>query len=260
MPYRRSHDLDKCSFFNRVISIIFAALIVLLALKGGDAMANVKPEDFFTGDYLQFAKAVDREDVELMREIAKRINLNSKVGDKQMTVFVYAVANKKTQAMQELVKLGADPTLVVPGVGAPLSLSASAEDSRLIKALLDVGCDPNTKIDDEPLIFDAQAYERKENLHELLHYGADLNIRDSLGGTVLREAIHDSHYDLAILLIERGADVHAVTHTGVSVGYSIQKELGRMQVGSPGAKKLEKIIEMMKARGVKFPADPPPKK
>jgi len=235
------------------------ATLVAPILIGGDAMA-LEAKEFFAGDYLQFAQAIDREDTASMREISKRIDLNAKVGEKQMTVFVYAVVNKKTKSMQELVSLGANPALVVSGVGAPLSLAASAEDPKLIEVLLDAGCDPNTKIDDEPLLFDAQLQDRKEIVNILLQHGANINATDSLGNSALKYAIGTMHYDMAIFLIEKGADVHSKTLDGVSVAYSAERARGRMQPGSSGARKLEKIIDMMKARGVRFPADPPPKR
>jgi ankyrin repeat protein len=219
----------------------------------------VEAKDFFSGEYLEFARAIDREDISAMRETSKRIDLNTKIGEKQMTVFVYAVAAKKIKAMQELVRLGANPELVVPGVGAPLSLAAAAEDSKILAALLDAGCDPNARIDDEPLLFAAQRHDRMANIDLLIEKGASVNAADSAGNTVLTEAIYSMHFDTAIRLIAHGSDVFAKTDNGLSVAYIAQRAKDRMQPESPGAEKVERIIELMKSRGVKFPAAPPPK-
>jgi len=243
-----------------VLLIISAALYVLLMLKSGEAMATVKAGDFFTGNYLLFANAIDQENTIKMRELASHIDLNKRVGEREMTVFVYAVAAKRIDAMKELVRLGADPTLVVSGVGAPLSLAASADDPILIETLLKAGCNPNAVINNEPILFNAQLQDRPKVIEVMLKNGSDINITDSLGNNVLKYAIGTMHYDMAIFLITKGADVHAKTHDGLSIAYSTERARSRMVPNSPGAKKLEKIIEMMKERGVKFPADPPPKK
>jgi ankyrin repeat protein len=257
-PYKTQSHEDL--FIKSVYLIILAIFIFVLTFRSGDAMAALKPEDFFYGDYLKMAQAIDREDIESMRKISKRIDLNGKIGEKQMTVFVYAVANKKIGAMQELINLRADPTLVVSGVGAPLSLAASSDDLKLLEMLLKSGCNPNAEFDDEPLIFLAQLQDRKETVKMLLDYGADIEARDSIGYTVLGEAIDTTHYDMALYLIEQGANVHSKTFDGVSIAYSTERALARMSPGSPGARKLERIIDMMKQRGVTFPAAPPPKK
>ena len=126
--------------------------------------------------------------------------------------------------------------------------------------MLDAGCDPDSMTDDEPLLFSAQMQDRQEMVDVLLKHDADINKTDSLGNNVLRHAIGTMHLDMAIFLISHGTDVHAKTFDGVSIAYSTERALARMSPGSPGARKLERIIDTMKRRGVKFPADPPPKK
>ncbi|MDP9790975.1 ankyrin repeat domain-containing protein [Agrobacterium tumefaciens] len=119
--------------------------------------------------------------------------------------------------------------------------------------------------------------------------GADINYRDKLGGSVLDDAIAVRKPEIAIFLVEQGADVDGVMTNGSSTAWAVQWTLGRLQPRSPSgtvtditmsdgnpsavdktpaptqsddtAARLrsgfERLRDMMIARGVKFPADPP---
>jgi uncharacterized protein len=254
-----SNFLRILDFFETRFRAALAVFFLVLSMGSGEVMA-MEPEDFFTGDYLEVAKAIDRGDVRIIQLLSRRVDLNKRVDDKEMTLFVYAVGNRRLNVLRELITLGADPYLNVAGVGSPLSLAAMSDDPRLLVELLNAGCDPNTMSDDEPLLFIPQMQNRREMVKVLLDYKANINKPDVIGNTVLEQALSSKHYDMAMFLIEQGANVHAKNDNGVSVAYSLEWEMKRISTDSPSAKKLQKIKSMMEARGVNFPAAPPPKK
>jgi ankyrin repeat protein len=83
-----------------------------------------------------------------------------------------------------------------------------ADSGVWIKALLDGGLSPNAKDKtfDKPIVFQSIKAKNTETLKVMLDYGADINTVNSLGSTLLFEALNYHAYDHVFLLLERGAD------------------------------------------------------
>ena len=79
--------------------------------------------------------------------------------------------------------------------------------------------------------------------------GVDLNVRDPDGTTALVVAIINAHYDLAALLLDRGADPNVADNTGVAALYSLvdMNTLAPMQ-GRPAPKLVDSITAVDLAR------------
>ena len=83
-----------------------------------------------------------------------------------------------------------------------------------ISAVVLVGCG-------EPSIHDAAHTGNIEAVKKHLASGADLNTKDSEGGTPLHHAAWNGHKEVAELLIEKGAVVNALGVNGTPLDWAI---------------------------------------
>jgi hypothetical protein len=222
-------------------------------------MPNLAPERFFESKALDLANAIDSGDAVEIRRRANGLDLNA-VHKDRMTFLFYAINTKRLAAITELVKAGANPQQVDKQLGSPLDLAVRLEDSQVLKAMLDGGVSPDARNSwGNPLLFSAACLDSMDSLRLLVERKANLNAKDQgLGRTAASEALSAHCYDHVEFLIEHGADVKVTLVNGVTLSYSLQRQLERQHVGTPAFKKLTKIKRLMQDRGVKFPADPPP--
>jgi len=106
--------------------------------------------------------------------------------------------------------------------GPPLAYAlGSGRHDRLRKLLAD-GENPNVCLLGFSLLTLAGASGNVEEVRILLDSGAHPDLpRDSAGGTPLLSAIDAGHYEVARLLIQRGADVHVVADGNVTALYRL---------------------------------------
>jgi len=158
---------------------------------------NFQPEDFFTGNLLPLARAIYDDDAKAVKNYIqnKGIDVNT-VGEKHgYTLLLYAISAESKSVVKALLELGANPNLV-----------------------------SNTKVyenddSDEYYIFDRYPLPDATYLPDLffvktlLKYGADPNL-----GNPLHEAIVNTPEDSTIkmfdLLLENGANINALNNNG----------------------------------------------
>jgi hypothetical protein len=100
----------------------------------------------------------------------------------------------------------------------------ATHDVPLLRAALDAGLDPNGLADSvNPVLFATEFHEWEEGVATLLDAGAMIDQTDSSGFTVLMRAIDEGHYDLAALLLARGAAEDRVAEYGKSMETLIAK-------------------------------------
>ena len=87
-----------------------------------------------------------------------------------------------------------------------------------IAALLLVGCGESAS---DISIHDAAHTGNIEAVKKHLASGADLNAKDSEGGTPLHHAAWNGHKEVAELLIEKAADVNALGDNGTPLDWAI---------------------------------------
>src|SRR5690625_1762363 len=237
-----------------------AGILGLLGLSGC-VMGKLAADDYFSGDYLEAARAITANDMTALRQIAARLDDIDAPGRKEITLLWFAFSNERFEAIQTLIELGSNPAgQVVKGLGSPLLAAIQHKDVRYLKAMLDAGVDPNFKRHgEEPILHAAAGPEGQslEHLKLLLIHGADINARDSLGLTPLIQAINTHRPDVALYLVERGADVNAFTRNGVTMMFAVQSVIDFQQPGSPLRLDYERLRDRMIEKGAKYPPDPP---
>ena len=104
----------------------------------------------------------------------------------------------------------------------------------------------------EPLLHIAAGQFRRENIDLLLKYGADINIHKDNGSTAAQVAARLGRFDLAAYLLDKGLSYNLQ-------GLARSVEARHVPPNSEAQRWKNKVILMLKERGVDFPALPPPK-
>lgn len=227
----------------------------------------LRAEDYFSGRKLKIAQAMDAGDMAAVRRLAEGVDL-AEPADKGMTLMWYAMqpAKPNLEAVKTLVALGVDPdTQIAQGIGTALQYAFITREEpndrsgvRLLQAMLDGGLSPNKTTKDGTTLLQRAAGPGGgllEPVELLLARGAEINARDSIGGTALGKAVR-LHPEIASLLVRGGADVGAFDRGGVTPAWSVFKDIERQQAG-PYRTKLEQLRDLMIAKGAKWPPDSP---
>ena len=234
----------------------------------GMIMKTKNPDQFFDGQMLEMAKAIQSNDMARLRQLAVGQNL-TQPGRQDMTLMWFAIQSDpvNAEAVKTLVSLGVDPdTQVIKDFGSPLDYvfmsRKSADDTtglKLLQAMLDGGMSPNkTKPDGTTLLQKAvgPGSGSLAMVQLLLQRGSDINARDRIGGTALYEAITTDRPNLAIHLVQHGAKVDTYTVNGVTIGWSVKRTLDRMNP-NPIRTEFEQLRDLLVSKGMKWPPDSP---
>ncbi|NJQ18127.1 ankyrin repeat domain-containing protein [Pantoea sp. LS15] len=241
-------------------------LIFIVLLQGCRQNSDQNPQDYFSGQQLVLAQAIESGKIDEVKKRLTGTDLN-KPGQRDMTLLFWALMNtlydKKTQPrlqiVTELIRAGADPLQPRPnGKSSPAEFVLMADSGEWIKAMLDGGLSPNAKdkIFDEPIIFETIKAKNTRTLEVMLDKGSNIDVADSLGETLLIDALDYGAYDHVLLLLQRGANPEIKAESGWSMGNQLQLELDRAKEGSELYKKLNEIKEALIQHGGKWPPTP----
>lgn len=248
----------------KVIVSIFTLLIF-----GCKKNIDYEPEDFFQGRQLEIAKVIyEGNEEELFRKLPliSKEELN-KPAKAEMTLLFWAMTAtlgdnatpERLHIISDLVRAGADPLQPQPeGPGSPAEFAMKSDKGVWIKAMLEGGLSPNAreKRHNEAIIFKSIWATNTETLKTILDYGADINIRDSLGDTVLIDALDAHSFDHVILLLKRGADSSIKGNLGWTMGNQLQRFLNEGVGNSEDREKLRLIKALLIKNGGEWPPKP----
>lgn len=241
----------------------FVALCFLIMIQGCKQEMELNPQDYFSGQRLELAKAIEDGDVDEVKTLASGSDLNQP-GKHDMTLLFWALGNaindKKTSTHLEvitlLVEAGADPLQPRPqGKSSPAEFALKGDSADWINAMLDGGLSPDVKdkVFHEPIIFQSIKAKNTETLQAMLDRGADVNSTNSLGKTLVFDALDNQSYDHVILLLDRGADPAIKSKNGWSMSNALADALDRLKEGSEQYEKLNEIKETLIQKGGKWP-------
>ncbi len=98
------------------------------------------------------------------------------------------------------------------------------DDLEAFEAIIDAGADVNMQNKyGETLLHIAIRRDRRAMVQKLIDSGADLNRPDAPGWTPLMECVMDDMPELCALLIEKGADKSIANARGATAGMLVQK-------------------------------------
>ncbi|WFE72154.1 ankyrin repeat domain-containing protein [Halomonas sp. M1] len=220
--------------------------------------------EFFNGPQLEMAEAIERNDMATLRQGAEQgIDLHAR-GDRQITLMWFAMLQENTDAVRTLVELGVHPNeSPVEGGGTPLGQALRNKDTRYLEAMLDGGLSPNDATDNEgndkdyPLIFSTITSGTLEHVKLLVERGADIHyrLRDGIGSSPLDSSTTGTKPEIAIYLLEQGAEPNIHISTGVTTAWRVHNRIK----GTSGTERegYLQLREMMIERGIDFPPPSP---
>lgn len=244
---------------KHLIQKTFVGLLTIIGFTGY-AMSTLDAEFFFSGQALVIANAIKDGRNGEIPALAKGVDL-SKPGNRGMTLLWFAIQSKNFEAIKVLVKLGVNPeTQVAQGIGSAIDYALLNPDLRFLTAMLDGGLSKDHQDSDKsPLLQRAITNGTAEQVHLLVERGADVNLKDSIGGTALHTAVNTMQPDLGIYLVTHGASPLTFKTNGASVAWSVHLTLERQQPNSDMYKKFAQLRDLMIQKGAKFPPDSPEK-
>jgi ankyrin repeat protein len=157
----------------------------------------------------EIADAVQNRDNDALRSLLKqKTGINTPQPD-GTTALHWAAHWNDLEAVNMLLRAGADPKIANRYGATPLSEAASAGNAPMIEALLKAGADPKalTTQDGETVLMTAARAGNADAVKVLLDRGADVNARENYKGqTALMWAAAERHPAVVKLLLEHGAD------------------------------------------------------
>jgi Ankyrin repeat len=140
-------------------------------------------------------------------------------GESQMALAMRNGPNP--DVLRILLRTGKAPDEVLQWV---LFQAIDARDRTLLRATLDAGLNPNGLAGSvDPVLFVTEFHGWEEGVAMLLDAGATIDQTDSAGYTVLMRAIGEGHYDMAALLLARGAAENRVASYGITMETLVAK-------------------------------------
>ena len=168
-----------------------AAMIEMLLEAGADANAAL-----MTGETLLMtaAHAGDLDTVDVL--LSHGADVNAKEPIRRQTALMWALGENHTDVVRRLVEHGADIHAATTLGFTPLLFAAREGDLEAAGILLDAGADANTT---------AKSLETRKDSGASSGDGK----KEKVGLSALHVAVQRGHADIAILLLERGADANA---------------------------------------------------
>lgn len=196
--------------------------------------------------------AIDnRNDTALDHALAVPVDLNEP-GNEGVTLLIYTLSKRYLYGVRRLIEAGANPNYIGPKGDSAVTLSAGADDPRLLSTVLAGGGDPNLKDGcGEPSTFVAARQRRWENVEALLDAGAHLEARDVNDETLLLTLALRREFEQAVALLERGADPSAQNRIGVTLAHRLQ--LPQLIRDAERETWRQTLIEMLHEVGVPVP-------
>jgi ankyrin repeat protein len=204
------------------------------------------------------AKAAGDGNIRRIEQLVKEgVSVNAR-GTQGATPLFWAKRNHK--GFKRLLELGADPNVVYEDGNSVMHAAAGLRDRRILRAALEHGGNPNLRAPRDAMaatpIFDAML-PGVDMVDILLQHGADINARKRFDSTPVLSAAKIGDYEMVYHLLERGADYSLKDANGSDLASLVATDVGRIRPGTKWAKRHEKVIAWLKAKGVEIPASPP---
>lgn len=233
------------------------ALATALIMNTGCAETRVggmSARDAFSDERVaRLVTAGDNEDFKGMdTAIHDGADVNA-VGKDGISPLMWLLTNRHLKSAERLLQAGANPNYKEPKDNySAIAVAAGGSYPEMLELLLKYGGDPNARglEHNDPLLIIAVMHFRDANIDLLLKYGADINIHRADGDTAANVAVGLGRFDLAAKFLERG-----LTHNLLNLAKDA--EISQVRPNSEAQRWKDKVIEMLKERGIKFPAFKP---
>ena len=227
-----------------------------------------EPSEFWQGESLALAKAIRKNNVDSLKFVVQKyaIDLN-KPGNGGMTFLLWSCSHRHLEATRALLELGADPNQnIVVGKQVNdtyqlVSLLAEGDQYDLLNLVLDHGGDPNSLHGSQPALHCAIDNDKDrdsgkfDNMLLLIDKGADINRVDHSGYTPVMYAASANQYIAVEILLNKGATITNVGRLGLTLPHIVEMRLEELKDQPTHTYYLQilQVKRMLEQRGVKFP-------
>jgi uncharacterized protein len=238
------------------LSWAILSLVGLVVCGGCSRYPFGRPPSFFFSDerVVSLCQAIHDSNLEEVRKIIDGgIELNFK-GKDGMTPLLWALASKKTQAIELLLSAGANPCAEAENGASYVSYAAGMPDSSFLVLGLKHGASANfvNSSTARSLLGEAILCNCDGNVRILIERGANVNQQDPTGLTPAMMAAMQNRYDLVLYLLTNGANPTLATRGGMTLGGLIGADLENpsfLRTGEQFAAR-GRVIDVLEAKGV----------
>ena len=177
---------------------------------------------------LRLLEAVREGDTEAARSLLSQgVDANEAEAD-GATALHWAVHRDDLETAELLIRAGANVNAANDYGVTPLSLACVNRNAALVEKLLGAGANPNAaRVTGETVLMTCSRTGSAEGVKALLARGADANASEARRGqTAMMWALAEKHTEVARLLVEHGADVHARSNTRVKLETAVRENAG----------------------------------
>ncbi len=238
----------------RTRKLWITALVGLLMTTSGCAETKVegkRAQDFFADERVaKLVKAAGNGDfTEADQAIKSGADINT-VGAEGISPLLWVMGTTlNVRKIEYMLKAGANPNYrVAERQLSPMYLASGGDRIDILELLLKHKGNPNLLGPrDETMLVVAASQFRDKNIELLLKYGADISLIDRHHETVANKAVRWGRFDLVVRFLDLGLKQDF---------QDLAKDVDiiAVQAGSEQQHWKDKVIEMLKARGAKFPA------
>jgi len=223
-----------------------------LAIQAETRFGGMTVRDAFTDQrVVRLIEAVGRGDTrDADTAIRDGADVNT-VGKEGISPLLWVLGTHNLNGMEYLLKAGADPNYrETKNNYSAMFLAAGGNRPELLELLLKHRGNPNLLgPNDETMLQVAIGQLREQNIELLLKYGADINAR-TRWSTAAQSAVAVGRFDWAAKFLELGlnTDLERLARAA---------QISQVPAASPQQRWKEKVLEMLKARGIAAPAKTP---
>ncbi|MEM9101600.1 MAG: ankyrin repeat domain-containing protein [Pseudomonadota bacterium] len=177
------------------------------------------------------AKAAGKGQLKKIDElVAQGVSVNAR-GRRNATALFWSMRNK--EGFTHLLKLGADPNVVFGDGGSVMHWAARKKDCTLLETALKYGGNPNLRAGmfNASPTFETVVHASSSSLSECFYYllrnGAEINLQDKYGFTVLLTSAAHAEYEMTLELLNLGADYTIQPNNNYSLMTQINKHDNR---------------------------------
>ena len=201
------------------------------------------------------ASAVLKQDTNELSNLAAKEPIVNQFGPKCQTLLSIAIAYKRLNSVNALLRLGANPNLSTRDCGArAMYIAALTNDLMYLRILLDHGGSPNARDGDgSPITETAAGSFRWDNFWLLIDRGADVNAFDrenfnKSAFTLVSSLASINQYEQVYKLAERGASLKLLPRSGITVASCIR--YNNVDPNSDGYTWMQRVKQLMISRGI----------
>ena len=182
---------------------------------------------------LRLVEAAKSGDKQAARSLLKQhVDVNASQAD-GATALSWAAYRDDLEATDLLISAGANVNAANDYGAAPLLLACANGSAGMVDRLLKAGANPNAAVSTgETALMRCARTGNVETVKSLLARGANVNAKETgHGDTALMWAVAQKHADIARVLIDHSADVHARTNNGFTPLLLVGGAGGRIKGG-----------------------------